>query len=483
MKLKLVLTFICFTLSLQGQENILRRAAQLEEEGKFKEAATELQKPLTENYSLSSEERKKLEFEVDRLERIKQDYSMTKDRLYTQVEKSIKGVTPAEFERWIAEGKFDIRTIDGSQYFIGVSRSNLFWRYPEIAARRINPPDESAFERAVWESCVAIKKASSNREPYVLPKSFKTVMKVKLKANVVPAGETVRAWLPIPRKFAYQKDFQLVSSSAVSTAIADEESSIRSAYMEQQSAKDQPTEFKIEYTYSSLGIYFKLKEEEVLPLDPVDPAVRDFTQEGPHVVFTDKMKKLSDKLAGKEKNPLAKARKFYDWITENIKYSYALEYSTIRNIGEYCLDKMYGDCGQEALLFITLCRYNGIPARWQSAWFTFPGGKTIHDWTEIYVKPWGWIPVDPYMGIFAVRYMNSLSKEQKEEVRQFYFGGLDQYRMSANSDHNQVLDPPKRSLRSDNVDFQRGELEYGEKNIYFDKYSYSLEIEEVKKQP
>ncbi len=87
------------------------------------------------------------------------------------------------------------------------------------------------------------------------------------------------------------------------------------------------------------------------------------------------------------------------------------------------------------------------------------------------------------MGIFAVRYMNSLSKEQKEEVRQFYFGGLDQYRMSANSDHNQVLDPPKRSLRSDNVDFQRGELEYGEKNIYFDKYSYSLEIEEIKKIP
>ena len=53
--------------------------------------------------------------------------------------------------------------------------------------------------------------------------------------------------------------------------------------------------------------------------------------------------------------------------------------------------------------------------------------------------------------------------------------------MSANSDHNQVLDPLKRSLRSDNVDFQRGELEYGEKNIYFDKYSYSLEIEEIKK--
>lgn len=169
MKLKLVLASILVTLSLHGQDSIVRRAAQLEEEGKFKEAATELQKPLTENYSLSAEERKKFEFELDRLERIKQDYSMTKDRLYTQIEKSIKGVTPAEFERWIAEGKFDIRAIDGARYFIGVSRSNLFWRYPEIAARRINPPDESAFERVVWETCVAIKKASGNRERTCCP--------------------------------------------------------------------------------------------------------------------------------------------------------------------------------------------------------------------------------------------------------------------------------------------------------------------------
>ena len=128
---------------------------------------------------------------------------------------------------------------------------------------------------------------------------------------------------------------------------------------------------------------------------------------------------------------------------------------------------------------MTLCRYNGIPARWQSGWFTFPGGKTIHDWTEIYIRPWGWIPVDPYMGIFATRYMNALTDKQKEEVRSFYFGGLDQYRMAANSDHCQELDPPKRSLRSDNVDFQRGELEGGNSNIYFDKYSYDLEVNEV----
>jgi transglutaminase-like putative cysteine protease len=178
------------------------------------------------------------------------------------------------------------------------------------------------------------------------------------------------------------------------------------------------------------------------------------------------MRALSQQIAGDETNPCLKSKKCYDWIAENIKYSFALEYSTIRNISDYCRGKGYGDCGQEALLFITLCRLNGVPARWQSAWNTFPGDKDIHDWTEIYLAPYGWVPVDPYMGLWAMRYATTLT--------------ADQYRIIANSDHSQTLTPPKRSMRSDNVDFQRAELECGDKNIYFDQYSYDLSLKEVR---
>jgi transglutaminase-like putative cysteine protease len=197
-------------------------------------------------------------------------------------------------------------------------------------------------------------------------------------------------------------------------------------------------------------------------------------------VFTPEIRALSKQIIGEETNACLQAKKCYDWIASHTQYSYAIEYSTIRNISDYCRARGYGDCGQEALLFITLCRLNGIPARWQSGWNTFPGEKTIHDWTEIYLSPSGWVPVDPYMGVYAMRYANTLTAAQKNELRDFYFGGLDQYRMIANSDHNQVLAPRKRAFRSDNVDFQRGELEWGEHNIYFDKFSYKLNVKEVK---
>ena len=78
-----------------------------------------------------------------------------------------------------------------------------------------------------------------------------------------------------------------------------------------------------------------------------------------------------------------------------------------------------------------------------------------------------------------MRYAETLTDEQRREVRDFYFGGLDYYRMAANSDHNQELTPPKQSFRSDDVDFQRGELEWSGHNIYFDQYSYKLELQEL----
>lgn len=472
---------IIFHTAVAQQEGFeaIRRASQLEEAGRFREAAAVLRE--ARQRSTQPERIKAIEFELDRLERIKLDYRLTKEKLFESLSRAVKELMPEEFERWIAERRFDTRVIDGVTYYMSSSVSNLFFRYPELTARRINPPDEQEFEAATLYAVRSIKRAAmESGTPYVLPKRFQNIMTVTLKPDAVPAGETVRAWLPIPRSFSHQRGFRVLSSSPAIKNLAPEDAPIRSAYFEQTVAQGKPTVFTVEYEYTAYGVWFELKPDRVEAYDTRDPAVRDYTNEGPHVVFTEKMRRLSNDLVGGETNPLVKARKFYNWITENIKYSYALEYSTIRNIGEYCLAQGYGDCGQAALLFITLCRMNSIPARWQSGWLTIPGGKTIHDWTEIYLKPWGWIPVDPYMGVFAMQYFSG-PLEQRKEIRDFYFGGLDQYRMAANSDHSQELSPPKQSMRSDNVDFQRGELEFGTTNIYFNKYSYKLEVKEVEK--
>ena len=478
-----VIAGICSCLlfsSVLAQSTALEQANDFELRGQFKQAATVLTSALHSS-DLPAGDRKRLEFELDRLERIKKDFPFTKDSLFAALKKTVKDLTDREFEQWVAEGRFDSREIDGQRYYMSASVSNLFFRYPELRPRRLPPKDTAPLETKHWETAEAIKAAAqAENKPYVLPKRFEVTMKVSAKPNAAPPGEIIHAWLPIPREYPFQSDFELTSSSSPVRHIDEPASTIRSVELEQPAKKDAATQFKINFDYTIHGVWFDLDPTRVKLPDLNDPILKEFTREGSHVAFTPELRTLSSAIVGQETNACIKAKKIYDWIAGNIKYSFAIEYSTIRNISDYCRSRGYGDCGQEALLFIALCRMNGIPARWQSGWNTFPDDKDIHDWSEIYLPPYGWVPVDPYMGIYATRYATSLSPDPRRELRDFYFGGLDQYRMIANSDHNQILNPPKQSMRSDNVDFQRGELEWGNHNIYFDQYSYEFTIKEVK---
>ena len=49
-------------------------------------------------------------------------------------------------------------------------------------------------------------------------------------------------------------------------------------------------------------------------------------------------------------------------------------------IPEYCASRLRGDCGVQALTFITMCRIAGIPARWQSGLYADWRSADSHDW-------------------------------------------------------------------------------------------------------
>jgi transglutaminase-like putative cysteine protease len=475
------------TISLRGRETVAAhehddipgRASALESDGHFKEAAGVLTKALAAK-DVPDAERKTLEFELDRLARIKDCYTFNRAELFSDLKKSVADLTADEYASWIKEGRFDVRTIDGEERFMSSSVANLFFRYPDLDPRRRPLKDTTDLQKRYWESCRAIKTAAiEQKTPYVLPKHFLTTMTVTVEAGAAPSGETVRAWLPIPRDYPYQNGFKLISTVPAANRVDAADSPIRSVYLEQPAEAGRPVRFKVDYEYTRYGVWFDMKPEAVKPCDRESPDLRPFVSESPHVVFTPELRELSRQIVGDETNDYRKAKLIFDWIGGHIKYSFAIEYSTIRNISDYTRSKCYGDCGQEALLFITLCRLNGVPARWQSGWNTFPRFKDMHDWAEIYLAPYGWVPVDPWASIFATRYATSLSAEKRRELRDFYFGGMEQYRMAANSDHSQELRPNKRTMRSDDVDFQRGEVECGGRNIYFGKYSYDLEIKEI----
>jgi transglutaminase-like putative cysteine protease len=498
----------------------------LERLGQYAAAEDMLDRALASR-SLNRRQRQHLEFARERLSRIRQDYRLTSRELFRALGESVRDLTEAEFERWTSEGRFDGRNIDGVLRFANASARNLFFRYPDLAARRLSPQDTLPEQRAYLENALALQAAArASQQPYVLPKRFAITMTVRVVPGTVPAGQTLRAWLPVPRQSlppepgdrnagfirqnrvanralpdesgvprapgftapmdadssgikTLQDEFHLLDSSSPVRHLGAPRSPIRSAYLEQPADADGGAVFWLKYAFTAHGISFDLDTAQVHRPRRLPHVLRPFVAEGPHVVFTERMRQLAWEIAGHETNPLRQARKFYDWISDHIQYSFAPEYSTVRNLGERCLTRRCGDCGMETFVFMTLCRLSGIPARWQSGWTIFPGAEDIHDWCEIHLAPYGWVPVDPYMGIYARQLATALEPDARRQLRDFYFGGLSQYRVIVNSDHCQALVPAKPSFRSDPVDFQRGELEAGGRNLYFDRFHYELTWEEI----
>ena len=469
------------TMSILAQNTLPSPAAELprwEAAGEFTTANRAITAAL-EAGALPPAEAGRLAWERERLHRIQLDYSDTRETLFHDLQGAVRDLTRAEFEGWIQAGWFDRRVIDGVEYFFGSSVSNLFFRHPELNPRRLKSADPAFREQFQLQEAREIRAAArAAGSPYVLPHRFQVTMTVTVKSNAVPAGEDLRVWVPIPRRYPHQTDFHLLAATPAARAVGAEDQTCRSVYFETPARGAMPTEFRVDYDFTTRGVCFDLDPARSLPVDPADPALRPFLAEGPHVVFTPALRELSARILGGETNALRRARLLYEWPSDHLLYSYAREYSTLTNISDYCRAQGYGDCGQQALLFIALCRLNGIPARWQSGWNLLPRDTTNHDWAEIYLAPWGWLPVDPYMGNWAMRYTRTLTEPQKREIRDFYFGGLDHYRMAANADHNAPLDPPKSSVRSDDVDFQRGEIEAGGRNLYFNQFSYHLEWRE-----
>lgn len=144
--------------------------------------------------------------------------------------------------------------------------------------------------------------------------------------------------------------------------------------------------------------------------------------------------------------------------TTNTCYRFVPPYFTLTCIPEYFGAGLRGDCGMHALLFITLCRCVGIPAQWQAGLYARPDCVGNHDWARFYVAPYGWLYADGSFGGAAYR-------EGHLDRWNFYFGNLEPWRMVANSDMQQELDPPMEFMRSDPYDNQVGEVEYDDRAL------------------
>jgi len=447
--------------------------------GEFEKAKVLIKEKLIMDTTLTAKAQRELEFGIERMERIKKDFKVTEDEVFEYIKKYIPDVKKSDLQKWEDEKSLESKIINGEKGYFNRAARNLFRINKECKNKweeyhKKNGIDLSSERIDIDKNNVVIMKRSIKKDVrYSEPVTMKINYSISVNTNVVPDGENIRCWIPFPREIENRQfNIKLIKTDPETYQMADNSALQRTIYFEKPAVKDEEAKFSVEYQYTSQGEYVNIDADKVKPVNPNSELEEYIKEEQPHIVFTDRLKKLSQEIVGDETNPYYKAQKIYKWIDENIPWASAREYSTFNNITDYCIANGHGDCGIKALTFITLLRLNGIPARWQSGWEFQPPHDSMHDWGYIYFEPYGWMPMDVDYG---------LRKTEDERLKWFYLSGMDSYRLIFNDAISQSFQPEKIHHRSETVDSQRGEVEWKGGNLYFDQWDWDMQFEVISK--
>lgn len=370
-------------------------------------------------------------------------YSVSRTRAIEMLQEKVPDFQPEELDALELDRAVEYIYIKGEKFYLRSFLSTLLKVNPDIARRA----GVDFYAPSELDGVIAEMKEKGS-----LTYRIRMHSSLEIDDDAFQSGVPMRIHMPVPQSCAQQSDIEIYTPGYVSDAHAPQ----RTIYFERTQDENQP--FEVEYSYLNKVFYVDPLGDEkpaahIYPAAPA-PTADDLSEQHPHIVFTPYLRRLAEYLKGDETDPVRIAWRFYEYITTQIRYSFMRSYFLIERQAEYCALNGKGDCGIQALLFITLCRIAGIPARWQSGLCVEEKRGGSHDWAQFYVEPYGWLFCDPSYGGSAYR-------KGCEERWRFYFGNLDPFRMVANSRYQTDFDPPKLCDRADPYDSQEGEVEVG----------------------
>ncbi len=415
--------------------------------------------------------------EIHNNELLEEFYIMDEKDVIKGIAKYIPGFKKKDLEK--IQGDLDYIFVEGKKKYAECTISSLFKGSPLILKWKGNTYPQGEAD----ESAIAIDMMRERGKATVTADVEMTCTVSKKSAT----GEKLTVHLPYPSPHGGGMSAIKLISSSGKAEIAPASSPQRTACF--KVSGDKQNQFSVRFTFKNTQTYMSYKDllkasknatpaKEMILRKQVKPA--DLEEKAPHYVFTPFIQALSEKIVGKTKNKTEIARKIYDYITHEYHYSFVRDYAAIESLAEYFALRGRGDCGLQASLLITLMRYNGIPARWESGICTDGDNGGMHDWAEVYFEGVGFRPVDPSVGGGERR--RGKTKASAEENCEFYFGNMDPYRLIFNTDIQEPFNPPKKQYRRDPYDNQCGEAETAKKmlsgnEVRFRRIVHSTELE------
>ena len=393
--------------------------------------------------------------------RINRDFPYT----VSEIKQKIDFLDNKTIDKYIKKGYIETKMIGGKRMVHRKADSNVKLLCPELSGFKGRGADADANDVKLVTDIVY----SSNGDGGLTQKK-----RVKYRFTIdVPTvdaikGDTLRVWMPIPLVTERQPSVKIISTYPEDYVLSTLDRSVHNTAYFVQPVGEENTHFECVVEFEVGAQYFSPDYilANIKPYDENSELYKQYTSfEAPHIVD---MTSLAKSIVGDEKNPYRCSEMVFDYIRKNFPWAGALEYSTIPCIPQYVIDGKHGDCGQVSLLYISMMRSLGIPARWESGWMLHPGALNFHDWAEVYFEGVGWVPVDASFGRYT--------PAGEENLIKFYSTGLDQWRLAANKGVCGEFFPAKTFIRSETVDSQTGEVECSKGNLFYPGWDQKLEI-------
>lgn len=160
-----------------------------------------------------------------------------------------------------------------------------------------------------------------------------------------------------------------------------------------------------------------------------------------------KVKETAENITKGKKTVLAKARAIYDWIVDNMYRDPQIKGCGMGEV-EKLLGSLGGKCGDIHSVYIALARSVGVPSR-EIFGIRIPNGKdgdmtkAQHCWAEFFSPGYGWVPIDP-SDVRKIMLEKKLSLGEEKEFREYYFGAVDESRISYGIGRDLILNPPQK---------------------------------------
>lgn len=160
------------------------------------------------------------------------------------------------------------------------------------------------------------------------------------------------------------------------------------------------------------------------------------------------VKQLAEKITKDKTGVLAKAKAIYDWTCENTWRNPETRGCGIGDMSQL-LKNPCGKCADISSIFVALTRAAGVPSR--EILGIRQGKKPVQDiskwqhcWAEFFLPGYGWVPVDPAdVRKMMLKEKLDLSDPKTKEYRNYFWGGIDPYRIKLGEGRDLQLNPPQ----------------------------------------